>query len=167
MSFFETQCRVAWSPWSLCLSVCLSVCHDRELCKNSCTDRDVVWGMDSSGSTEALLDGVHIGATWRIQLNRPYAAAMRHFCPITYLDIKFRPTRLLRSVNFHIFASGSKCAYATKPARTRRTNFTKYAVFVCVVRYTALISFNNKMIRTSYYIRNHFIRNMGILWNRN
>jgi len=27
---------------------------------------------------------VHIGAIWRIRLNRPCAAAMRHFCHITW-----------------------------------------------------------------------------------
>jgi len=27
----------------------------------------------------AVLDGVHIGATWRIRLSRPYAAAMRPY----------------------------------------------------------------------------------------
>jgi len=32
--------RVAWS-------VCRSVCHDRELCKNGLTDRDAVWVVDS------------------------------------------------------------------------------------------------------------------------
>jgi len=152
--------------------VSLSVCLFVGLSRSWALQKHLHWsrcrlGLDWSGSTEALLDGVHIGTTWRIQLNRPYAAAMRHFCPITYLDIAFRPTRLLRPVTFHIFASGSKSAYATKPARTRGTNFTKYAVFICVVRYTALISFNNKMMRTSYCIRNHFIRNMGVLWNRN
>ena len=30
-----------------------------------------------------MLDGVHIGATWRIRLNRPRAAAMRPFGQIT------------------------------------------------------------------------------------
>jgi len=34
--------------------------------------------------TGVLLDGVHIGVTWRIRLNRPYAAAMRP-C-VNYLD---------------------------------------------------------------------------------
>ena len=29
-----------------------------------------------------VLDGVHIGATWRIRLNHPCAAAMRPFCQI-------------------------------------------------------------------------------------
>jgi len=30
-----------------------------------------------------VLDGVDIGAIWRIRLNRPFAAAMRSFCQIT------------------------------------------------------------------------------------
>jgi len=30
-----------------------------------------------------VLRGVHTGATWRIPLNRPCAAAMRPFCQIT------------------------------------------------------------------------------------
>jgi len=32
--------------------VSLSVCHDREPCKNDCTDRDAVWVEDSSGLRE-------------------------------------------------------------------------------------------------------------------
>ena len=35
----------------------------------------------AQGSTCQI--GVHIGATWRIRLNRPCAAAMRQFCQIT------------------------------------------------------------------------------------
>jgi len=48
---------VAWS-------VGLSVCHDREPCKNGWTDQDAVWDVDSGGFKEALLDGVHTDATW-------------------------------------------------------------------------------------------------------
>jgi len=36
-------------------SVCQSVCHDREPCKNGRTDRDAVWGMDSGGPKEACV----------------------------------------------------------------------------------------------------------------
>jgi len=39
---------VAWSQG-------LSVCHDREPCKNGWTDRDVAWNVDSGGSTEARI----------------------------------------------------------------------------------------------------------------
>jgi len=35
------------------------------------------------GPRKHMLDGVHIGATWRIRLNRPCAAAMWPFCQIT------------------------------------------------------------------------------------
>ena len=31
-----------------------------------------------------VLDGVYIGATWRIRLNRPCAAAMRPFCEVSW-----------------------------------------------------------------------------------
>jgi len=80
--------RVAWS-------VCLSVCHtSSEPCKTGRTDRDAVWVVDSGGPKEADVQSYsvfarwrqcalmwgHIGATWRIRLNRPSAAAMRsHF----------------------------------------------------------------------------------------
>ena len=37
----------------VCVSVCLSVCHDCEPCKNDRTDRDAAWDVD----TEALLGG--------------------------------------------------------------------------------------------------------------
>jgi len=31
-----------------------------------------------------MLNKVHISTTWRLRLNRPYAAAMRPFCEITF-----------------------------------------------------------------------------------
>ena len=53
-----------------------------ELCKNGWTDRDVIWDVDPGGSN--VLDGVHIGATWRIRLNRPCASAMWPFCQLLW-----------------------------------------------------------------------------------
>jgi len=41
--------RVAWS---VSLSVCLSVCHTGEPCKNGCTDRGAVWVEDAGGPKE-------------------------------------------------------------------------------------------------------------------
>jgi len=35
------------------------------------------------GQRKHVLDGVHIGTTWRIRLNRPCAAVMQSFCQIT------------------------------------------------------------------------------------
>jgi len=76
--------RVAWS-------VCRSVCHSSELCKNGWTDRFVVWVVDSGwpeGSTSSIvfarwrqcaLMGGHTGATGRIRFYRPSAAAMRPY----------------------------------------------------------------------------------------
>jgi len=37
----------------VCLSVCLSVCHDREPCKSGQTDRNAVWDVDSGGPKES------------------------------------------------------------------------------------------------------------------
>ena len=49
---------------------------------------DVAWEAESSGSREPLLGGVHIGATWLIQLNRQYVAAMRPYVTIdTYIAV--------------------------------------------------------------------------------
>ena len=39
----------------VCLSICRSLCHDREPRKNRQTDWDVVWDVDSGGSKEARL----------------------------------------------------------------------------------------------------------------
>jgi len=39
----------------VCLSVCLSVCHTSEPCKNGWTDRDVVWVEDSGGPMELCI----------------------------------------------------------------------------------------------------------------
>jgi len=47
--------------------------------QNRWTDRDAVWYVDSGGPKEACIRWVHIGATWRIRLNRPCAAAMRPY----------------------------------------------------------------------------------------
>ena len=48
-----------------------------ELSKNGCASRDAFWDLNSDGLRKALLGGVHTGATWRIPLNGPCAAAMR------------------------------------------------------------------------------------------
>jgi len=52
------------------LSVCRSVCHDREPCKNRWTDSDAAWDVDSGGSKAACACyvGMHIDATWQIRL---------------------------------------------------------------------------------------------------
>jgi len=47
------------------LSAVSSVVHKR------LTDQDAVWVVDSGGPKEACVTWVHIGATWRIRLNRP------------------------------------------------------------------------------------------------
>ena len=41
------------------------------------------WLWTCVGQRKHVLGGVHTGATWRIPLNRPCAAAMRPFCQIT------------------------------------------------------------------------------------
>jgi len=46
--------RVAWSDG---LSVCRSVCHTSEPCKNGCTDRAAFWVEDLGGPGNHVLDG--------------------------------------------------------------------------------------------------------------
>ena len=41
--------------WLVCRSVCLSVCHDLEPCKNSLTNRGAVCGMDFGGRKELCI----------------------------------------------------------------------------------------------------------------
>jgi len=62
---------VAWS-------VCLSVGHIREPCKNCRTDLDGVWATDSGGSNEPVLNGgpdpprgrfQYLGVVWPIENN--------------------------------------------------------------------------------------------------
>jgi len=63
--------------------VCLSICHSRERFKNGWNDRYAVWVVDVGAPKEPCVRwGVHIGATWRIRLNRPCAAA-KTLCQIT------------------------------------------------------------------------------------
>jgi len=45
------------AAWSVGLSVCLSVCHISEPCKNSCTGRDAISHEDSGGPKNHVLDG--------------------------------------------------------------------------------------------------------------
>jgi len=69
----------------------------RELCKNGWTDRFTPWVVDSGGPKEAQVQsyssgganacahmGGHIGAIWRIRLNRPCAAAMRSYVKLLW-----------------------------------------------------------------------------------
>jgi len=66
---------VAWSDG---LSVCLSVCHSREPCKNGWTERYAVWDVDSGGLKEAC---VRWGAHWRNLANtiKPYMCGENYF----------------------------------------------------------------------------------------
>ena len=43
--------------------------------------------VDSGGSKKQVLDGVHIGATWRIRLNRPSAMACGVFVKLLWLQV--------------------------------------------------------------------------------
>jgi len=69
--------RVAWSV-CVCSSVCLSVGHTTTVshCK---TDEpiELPFGGTRVGPRNRVLNWVYIGATWRIRLNDPCAAAMR------------------------------------------------------------------------------------------
>ena len=66
--------------WSVCLSVCLSV----TIVSPVKADEPIeVYSLAGLGPWNYVLDGVHIGATWRIRLNHPCAAAMLPFCQVT------------------------------------------------------------------------------------
>ena len=48
----------SYQPSSVvCLSVCQSVCHTSEPCKNGCTDRAAFWVEDLGGPGNHILDG--------------------------------------------------------------------------------------------------------------
>jgi len=55
-----------------------------ELCKNGWTDRDAASVWTCVGPRKHVLDGVQIGATWRIPLNSPCAAAMRPYVKLLW-----------------------------------------------------------------------------------
>ena len=55
--------------------------HYRVLCKM--TEPRCRLGCGLVWDQGSMLRGVHIGANWRIRLNRPCVAAMRPFCQIT------------------------------------------------------------------------------------
>ena len=53
-------------------------------CAKATEPIEMPFGMlTQAGQRKHVLDGLHIGATWRIQLNRPCVAVMRPFCQIT------------------------------------------------------------------------------------
>jgi len=74
----------------VCLSVFLSVCHNVSPVKTA-EPIEMSLGMwTQAGPRKHVLDGVRIGATWRIRPNRPCAAAMRPSCQITlttFIDV--------------------------------------------------------------------------------
>jgi len=43
------------------------------------------------GPRKHVLDGVHIGATWQLRLNRPRATSVRPFCQVTLTTCYGRP----------------------------------------------------------------------------
>jgi len=67
--------------WSICLSVCLSlslclcvcVCQS---CKHGWTNWDAGWEHNRVNPKNHVLDGVHVGTTWQMQLN---VQKWRHF----------------------------------------------------------------------------------------
>jgi len=70
----------------------------RELCKSGWTDWDAVWDLDSGGFKEALLGGVHIGATWRILLNHPCVAAILPVVKLLWPLVKISMLCILMSL---------------------------------------------------------------------
>jgi len=59
--------------------VCLSICHNREPTKTA-EPIEMSFGMwIRVGARKHVLDGVRIGATWRIRLNHPYAAVIEPY----------------------------------------------------------------------------------------
>jgi len=62
-----------------------------------------------------MLDGVQVGATWRMRLNHPCAAAMRPFCQITlttcYLSIYNLPKISLWPVRVCLSTAGGPTAW--------------------------------------------------------
>jgi len=56
-------------------------CAVRELCKNSCTDRDAVW--------DAALGAAQPGTTWQIRLSRPCAAAMLPYVKLLWRHVNY------------------------------------------------------------------------------
>jgi len=59
--------------WSVCRSV--TIVNPAKTAKPI----ELQFGMLSLVGQNHVLDGVHIGATWRIRLNLPYAATMRPY----------------------------------------------------------------------------------------
>jgi len=63
--------------WFVGLSVCLSVCHSSRTAKTAEPIEMPFEICTRVGPKKYVLGGMHTGATWRIPLNRPCAAAMR------------------------------------------------------------------------------------------
>ena len=71
--------RVAWSV-GLSVGGCVTIVCPAKTAETV----ELSFGMWTRlGPRKHVLDGVHIGVTWRIRLNGPCVAAMQPFCQIT------------------------------------------------------------------------------------
>ena len=87
---FRPHCSTMFVDAAYCyrrssMSVCWSVCHGCEHCKkwlnrSRCRLGCGVW----MSPRKHALDGMHIGNTWRVQLNHPRAAEMRSFVKLLW-----------------------------------------------------------------------------------
>jgi len=84
--------HISHIPWSVCPTY-LSAGVMADCAKTDETNRDAAESIGSSDQGTTVLDGVHIGATWRIRLNDPYAAAVRP--RVNFFDHLF--------FSFHVF----------------------------------------------------------------
>jgi len=87
---YTVHVAFCYRPSSLvCLSICLPVCLSMGQ-KKTAKQIDTSLGLWTRvGPRKHELDGVHIGATWRIQLNRLCAEAIRLFVKLLNHFLKF------------------------------------------------------------------------------
>jgi len=66
--------------------VCLSVCHDREPCRNGWTDWDAIWAVDSGGPKKACCRlGVHIDYDWTLHVRQWCGLSVKLRWPLVVL----------------------------------------------------------------------------------
>jgi len=102
--------RVAWFVG---LSVCLSVCHTSELCKNGWTDRDAVSVEDSGGAKETCI-------TWGPALLRDVAMATNFGTKIAINWLCVNDSDYAIGYGGDLSGRPTECSYCRYPAPSRR-----------------------------------------------
>jgi len=124
----------------------LCVGYMSELCKNGWTDRGAM--CVGVGPRSHVLDGVHMGATWRMWLNDLCLAAVRAVTTVTWLNNSWAmlclwQTDIFRDGKWKVDNSRATRHSKPRPVYLQSTQTVRHATYLCVY----LLSFFAHVIR--------------------